>query len=176
MFSSYSPIIDPATSEITHSIPEVIVFVGFPASGKTTFYEKIMKPNGYVHVNRDTLGSWQKCVSLCEQELCRGRKIVVDNTNPDRESRRRYIACAQKNGIPVRCFHFMTTLSQAKHNNRFRELTTSTKRKVTEIAYNTFKSKYIQPATTEGFEEVLKITLNPCVNKDHQNLYTKFLL
>ena len=153
------------------------MFVGFPASGKTTFYETIMKSDGYVHVNRDTLGSWQKCVALCEQQLLKGRKVVIDNTNPDVESRNRYISCAQKHCVPVRCFHFMTTLAQAKHNNKFRELTTNNDNKrVTEIAFNTFKSRFVQPSTIEGFSEVLKITLHPCVEDKHLNLYKQFLL
>ena len=154
-----------------------MVFVGFPASGKTTFYEKIMKPKGYLHVNRDTLGSWQKCVNICSQELKRKTKIVIDNTNPDIESRKRYICCAQDHKVPVRCFHFLTTMDEAKHNNRFRELTSKSHyTRVTDIAYNTFKSRFVQPQLTEGFKEVLKITLNASVEDEYSNLYLQFLL
>ena len=74
---------------------------------------------------------------------------------------------------------FMTTLAQAKHNNKFRELTTnsrSDRNKVTEIAYNTFKSRFVQPTITEGFTEVIKVTVNPCVDKKYGTLYTQFLL
>ena len=177
VLSSYSTEIDPADASLTISKPEVVVFVGFPASGKTTFYETVMKSDGYVHVNRDTLGSWQKCVALCEQHLLKGGKVVIDNTNPDVESRYRYISCAQKHCVSVRCFQFMTTLAHAKHNNKFRELTTNVgNKKVTEIAFNTFKSRFVPPSKTEGFSEVIKITLCPCVEYKHVNLYKQFLL
>lgn len=176
ILGAYSPEIDPPGASLTKAEPEVVVFVGFPASGKTTFYEKVMKPDNYVHVNRDKLGTWQKCVALCEQQLLRGRKVVVDNTNPDIESRSRYISSAKKYGVPVRCFQFTTTLAQAKHNNKFRELTTNSDiKKVTEIAYNTFKSRFVEPSITEGFAEVIKVGVNPCVDKKYATLYTLFL-
>ena len=175
--SAYNPVVDPADATVVADEPEVVVFVGFPASGKTTFYEKIMKPNGYVHINRDALGTWQKCVNMCNQELKRKRKVVIDNTNPDVESRGRYISCAQKYSVPVRCFHFLTTMAEAKHNNKFRELTTrGDHTKVTDIAYNTFKSRFVPPQITEGFKKVLKITLNASVESEHANLYMQFLL
>ncbi|CAI8031832.1 Bifunctional polynucleotide phosphatase/kinase, partial [Geodia barretti] len=159
--SAYNPMVEPADASFIIDGPEVVVFVGFPASGKTTFYEKIMKPNGYIHVSRDILGSWQKCVNICKHV----------------ESRRRYICCAQDLEVPVRCFHFLTTMAEAKHNNRFRELTTERDfAKVTDIAYNTFKSRFVPPQETEGFKEVLRITLNASVKDEYANLYIQFLL
>ena len=38
-------------------------------------------------VNRDTLGSWQKCQKRAYNLLSNGKSVVVDNTNPDEESR-----------------------------------------------------------------------------------------
>ena len=171
------PEIDPPDAVLMSVGPEVVVFVGFPASGKTTFYETVMKSNGYVHVNRDILGSWQKCVSLCEKELLSGRRVVVDNTNPDAESRLRYISCAKKHDVPVRCFQFMTTLAQAKHNNKFRELTTKNNSytKVTDIAYNVYKSRYVEPMLKEGFNEIIKITIYPKITDEFVTLFTQFL-
>ena len=37
------------------------------------------------------MGTWQKCVATTELALSKGQSVVVDNTNPDPESRQRYV-------------------------------------------------------------------------------------
>lgn len=39
---------------------------------------------------QDVLGNWQKCVQATQEALGRGKSVVVDNTSPDKESRKRY--------------------------------------------------------------------------------------
>lgn len=153
--------------------------MGCPASGKSTFFSKYMKSNGYVHVNRDTLGSWQKCVSECAKALSSGKSVVVDNTSPDKESRLRYIEVARKHKVAVRGFRFMTSIAHAKHNNRFRELTAKSSKhyvKVNDIVFNTYKSKFCEPEIAEGFSEIVKIHFTPSFDSDqHAQLYRSFL-
>ncbi|KAG7223069.1 hypothetical protein INR49_015828, partial [Caranx melampygus] len=109
---------DPPSASLTSNKTEVIVAVGFPASGKSTFFQTHIVPKGYAYVNRDTLSSWQNCVAACERALKEGRSVAVDNTSPDLESRKRYLDVAKAAGVPCRCFHFSASLEQAKHNNR----------------------------------------------------------
>ncbi|KAK3560836.1 hypothetical protein QTP86_021860 [Hemibagrus guttatus] len=109
---------DPPTASLTSTSQEIIVAVGFPGSGKSTLFQTHIIPKGYVYVNRDTLGSWQHCVSACERALKEGRSVAVDNTNPDLESRKRYLDVSESAGVPCRCFNFTASLEQAKHNNR----------------------------------------------------------
>lgn len=91
--------------------------IGCPGSGKTFFVKEYLIPVGYVHVNRDTLKTWQKCVSLTEKSVQKKLSVVVDNTSPDKESRARYTYIAKQFNIPVRAFWMKTTLEHAKHNN-----------------------------------------------------------
>uniref|UniRef100_A0A673BDT9 Polynucleotide kinase 3'-phosphatase n=1 Tax=Sphaeramia orbicularis TaxID=375764 RepID=A0A673BDT9_9TELE len=132
---------DPPSASFTSSKTEVIVAVGFPASGKSTFFHTHIIPKGYVYVNRDTLGSWQSCVTACERALKEGRSVAVDNTNPDPESRKRYLDVAKAAGVSCRCFHFSASLDQAKHNNRFREMAPSETKhaKVNDMVFHSYK-------------------------------------
>jgi bifunctional polynucleotide phosphatase/kinase len=57
--------------------PELCLFVGPPASGKTRFYTQHFRDAGYEHVNQDTLGSRPKCVKAVEAALAAGKSVVV---------------------------------------------------------------------------------------------------
>ncbi|XP_044057276.1 bifunctional polynucleotide phosphatase/kinase [Siniperca chuatsi] len=154
---------DPPSASLTSSKTEVIVAVGFPASGKSSFFHTHIIPKGYVYVNRDTLGSWQNCVSACERALKEGRSVAVDNTNPDPESRKRYVDVAKAAGVPCRCFHFSASLEQAKHNNRFREMAPSNSKhaKVNDMVFHSYKKHFVAPALSEGFSEILQVHFVP---------------
>lgn len=92
--------------------------VGAPGTGKTHVAVNYLKD--YHHINRDRLGSWQKCVGEMEKILAQGKSVVIDNTNPDPPSRLRFLTVAKSKNIPVRCFVMKTPIEHAKHNNRVR--------------------------------------------------------
>uniref|UniRef100_A0A671SBF1 Bifunctional polynucleotide phosphatase/kinase-like n=1 Tax=Sinocyclocheilus anshuiensis TaxID=1608454 RepID=A0A671SBF1_9TELE len=150
---------DPPDASLTSTKQEVIVAVGFPGSGKSTFFQAHIIPKGYAYVNRDILGSWQQCVSACERALKEGRSVAVDNTNPDPESRKRYIVVSQSAGVPCRCFNLTASLEQAKHNNRFREMVPSATKHVpvNDMVIHSYRKKFVAPSLSEGFSEILQI-------------------
>ncbi|XP_078511306.1 bifunctional polynucleotide phosphatase/kinase-like [Lissotriton helveticus] len=158
-----APLYDPPTAQLVSRSQEVVVAVGLPAAGKSTFTKEHMVPNGYVSANRDTVGSWQKCVAMCEQFLGSGKSVFIDNTNPDVESRSRYVEVAKKAGVPVRCFLFTATIEMAKHNNTFRQMTYTGQghQPVNDMVFNSYKSKYVAPSLNEGFTEIVKIHFVP---------------
>ena len=133
----------------------------------------------YHIINRDALGSWQKCVVACKTALNAGKSVVVDNTNPDPESRQRYLQCAVQFGVKARCFHFVTSLGHARHNNCFRELTSGSRsdhNRVGEMAFRRYKSKFEVPLLCEGFAEVVRIEFVPhFTDSALEALYRKFL-
>ncbi|XP_034237622.1 uncharacterized protein F21D5.5 [Thrips palmi] len=170
-------LIHPPSAKLISSSQEILLMVGFPGSGKSFFCKEYLIPAGYKHVNRDTLGSWQKCVAAAESALKGGHSVVVDNTNPDAESRARYIELASKYKIPCRCAMIGESITRARHNNKFRELIGEPHQPISEMIMNSHKSKFKEPEETEGFQEVIKISFKPkFTNKKHERLYKMYLL
>lgn len=92
------------------------MMVGFPGSGKSYFASYHASQSGYDVINRDTLGTWQKCSAEMQRSLDSGKSVLIDNTNPDKESRERFIVLALARKLPCRCFLMNTTATHALHN------------------------------------------------------------
>ncbi|KAI9313286.1 polynucleotide kinase 3 phosphatase-domain-containing protein [Dichotomocladium elegans] len=140
---------------------EIIVFVGNPACGKSTFAKKYLIPKGYVHVNQDTLRTKEKCVAACQAAIKENKPVVIDadNTNPDVATRAMYIDIAKKAKVPIRCFVFTASEHLAKHNNYYRGLKDKDADRdvLSDIVFRSFKSRLQEPKLSEGFEEIKQI-------------------
>ena len=175
------PTLEPPEAIIVSTEQEIVLFVGSPASGKTTFYQTHMSPS-YRHVNRDTLGTWEKCVAETERLLSRGCSVVIDNTNPDIASRSRYLQVIKATGsvdLKARCFLFQTSQAQCIHTNRYRELIAhevdSVLKPVPNRAFYHYQSQYQDPTLDEGFDEIVRITVNMKFTNDRfEQTYKKF--
>jgi len=146
---------------------EMILFVGYPGSGKSHFAKKYLLPEGYIHINQDTLKTADKCVKAAEFELRKKHSVVIDNTNPSKNKRASYIKIAQKLNVPVRCFKFETTEDISLHNNKYREIVKG-ETLVPTIAYRFYNSNYVEPTLDEGFEEIKKINFVPSFDEKGQ--------
>jgi len=163
------------SSPIASDKQELVVCVGFPASGKSTFVKTHLIPRGYVWVNQDTLKTPAKCLKACCTALDEGSCVVIDNTNPKKETRNAYITEAKDRGIPVRCFNFTTDRHCALHLNLFREkMANGDKSRVPTVAFNTYKSKFQPPTKSEGFSEVVNIDFVPQLSDDERRIFLQF--
>ncbi|XP_025191378.1 uncharacterized protein F21D5.5-like [Melanaphis sacchari] len=158
---------------------EMIIMVGCPGSGKSYFALNNLLCHGHMKIiNRDTLGSWQKCVSEAKKYLRDSNcSVVIDNTNPDIESRKRFIDVAKSLKIPIRVFLMNVSKDHGKHNNKFRELTDKKHQKISDAAINFYFSKFQEPSKSEGIDEIVKINFVPHFkDPNHEKLYKMFLL
>ena len=91
------------------------LFTGLQASAKTTFY--LQRFPGLTHVNLDTLHTRNKERILLDGCFASGASFVVDNTNPTRKDRERYISRAKENGYLVIGYYFQSSISACKERN-----------------------------------------------------------
>jgi bifunctional polynucleotide phosphatase/kinase len=73
------PRVIPTSTPILPHPPQqqVVLFVGYPCLGKSTFFRQHFQPEGYIHINQDTLKTREKCIKALEETLKAGKSCVV---------------------------------------------------------------------------------------------------
>jgi bifunctional polynucleotide phosphatase/kinase len=144
---------------VINSIPkkydkEVIILIGAPASGKSTIASNL---TDYVRINKDTLKTTIKCHKAYEDALKSNKNVVIDNTNPDNETRKPYVEIAKKYNYHIRCVHVNTSREVIEHNNIYRSIKDGIKI-IPSIAYNIYYKKLdLNKEIISQFDEYLEI-------------------
>ena len=68
--------------------------MGPPGCGKTTYYKQRFGCHSYI--SQDLIKSKSKCDKKYMEYINQGKNIVIDNTNPSKESRKNFIDIAKK--------------------------------------------------------------------------------
>ncbi|KAL0483538.1 bifunctional polynucleotide phosphatase/kinase [Acrasis kona] len=157
------------TADLISDKQELVLFTGWPASGKSTFYRKHFEPNDYVHVNRDTLKTPAKCKSTTVSALKSGKSVVIDNTNGKASDRKEYLKLAENAGVEKRCFVFDTPRNVAEHLNLLREkVTKGDSKHVPGVAYNIYNKNRDDVDEDEGWDEIKTIEFIPTFSDDNE--------
>jgi len=144
--------------EIKTGTQEIILLVGSPASGKSSFAKESFVSKGYVWINRDTLKTKEKCMKATKEALDKGKSVIVDNTNPTKENRSFYINEAQKRSLPIHCYHLVTAKSICRHLNMFREnITGGAHAHVPKIAFAVYNKNFEPITEEEGFNSITQV-------------------
>uniref|UniRef100_A0A034W8B2 Bifunctional polynucleotide phosphatase/kinase n=1 Tax=Bactrocera dorsalis TaxID=27457 RepID=A0A034W8B2_BACDO len=171
------PLMEPKNVDIPADNCEMIIMVGLPGSGKSYFCQEYLEQHNYTIANADTVGGTQACLKICEKALGAGTSCVVDNTNVDVESRKKFITLAKKYNVPCRCFVMNVPVDQVRHNIKYRHLTDSSHSKINEMVFNMMKKKYKNPTEDEGFTHIVKVNLKPKFKSTtEEQLYKLYLL
>ena len=148
---------------------ECVILVGCPASGKSYYVNN--KLSDYVRINQDILKTKKKCIEKCEQALQEKKNIVIDNTNPDLETRKNYIDLCNKYNVSVNCLYFLVSDDLFEHLNNFKMKIHKTE-KISKLVHNKFYKKLIQPSVEEGFYKVGYISFVPeFTNEEHKKIF-----
>lgn len=156
---------------------EIIILVGSPASGKSTFCKNYLQ--NYIRINQDTLGTLKACENECEKGIKNKKSIVIDNTNRFIKNRKIWIDIGKKYNLPIRCFYFNNSKDLIFHLNMFRHLTDSTRIKIPTMVIHSYYKQLELPLISEGFNELVTIRFSLFLSNDDlhlTNLIKSFLL
>lgn len=132
---------------------ELILFVGLPGSGKTTYFHAHFAAT-HVHISKDLMPNARRRddrqIRDIDRALAEGKSVVVDNTNPSREVRAPLIELGRGHGARIIAYYFETDVKTALVRNRQRE----GKARVPDVAIFTTRKKLVPPSHAEGFDEV----------------------
>lgn len=123
--------------------PALIICVGAPGSGKTT-YATNLKNKGWIKISSDDYKSDRAKMLKVLINNFRGR-IIIDATNPHSKHREVYIKTALANNMRCYILHF---LNHGEDRNSLRDSSI----RIPKIAYNVYWSNFIEPSEKEGAE------------------------
>ena len=128
---------------------KMIIMMGLQGSGKSTFYLKFLSEE-YIRVNLDTLKTRHQERLLIDKCIGEGKNFVIDNTNPTRADRARYISLAKEQGYHVIGYFMESKIKNCIARNALRE----GKARVPNTAIAATSNKLEIPSYEEGFDEL----------------------
>ncbi len=164
----------------------VVMVLGFPASGKSTLTKEFIS-KGYVNLNRDTEGgSIADLLPKLEYHLSNGMDVVLDNLFPTSEVRKPFIELAQKYKAKNHCYVMGTSIEDSQFNfvQRMIELKGKVlspeeikKAKHPNIfpptVFYRYKKEFQLPTCEEGFDHIEKVSFT---RKDDPSFTNKALI
>jgi bifunctional polynucleotide phosphatase/kinase len=150
--------------EYNPQLKDMVIMVGFAGSGKSTIAQLVQEKGlinniYYEIINRDTLKTIQKCINQTIKSIKLNYSIIIDNTNPSKEERKKFIDIGKKYNYNITIIEMNTTKDESIHNNYYRAYKYN-KIIIPNIAYNIYKSKYQKPLLDEKINKIIKTGIN----------------
>lgn len=127
----------------------LVIMMGIQGSGKSTFYHQFLAKD-FVRVNLDTLKTRHQENLLIEDCIKAEKSFAVDNTNPTKEDRARYIPLAKTAGYKIIGYFLESKLKECIERNNLRQ----GKEKIPTNAIASTSNKLQMPSYDEGFDEL----------------------
>ena len=131
---------------------QAIIFIGIQASGKTTFYNRMLSDD-YKHISLDDLHTRNKENLGLMDCLDNGKSFVIDNTNPRISDRVNYIKKAKEYGYHIIGIFFQSIVKDCVLRNEGRGGDVPSK------AIANTSNKLQMPTIKEGFDELYYVRI-----------------
>lgn len=131
-----------------------IIFIGLQASGKSSFYLEHFYRT-HIRLNLDMLKTRHREKILFNACLESKQPVVIDNTNPTKSCRRRYISGFKEHRFEVVGYYFTASLEQCLQKNALRE----GRERIPDVGIRATHNKLRLPEYTEGFDKLYRVTM-----------------
>ena len=135
--------------------PLLLLFIGIPASGKSTFYHRFLEDWNMAYISLDVLRTRTREKVVFEAALAAQRSIVIDNTNVTKEFRARFIGPAKAAGYRVVGIFFQSVLADCLARNEKRE----GKAKIKNAALFGMSAQLELPSIDEGLDNLFFVRI-----------------
>jgi predicted kinase len=133
---------------------EAIIYIGIQATGKSTFYNERFF-NSHLRISIDLLNTRNKEQKFLDTCFSIQQPFVIDNTNPTKLEREKYIKQARENKYKVIGYYFQSKIEDSILRNNER----TGKAKIPEIGIKGTFNKLELPSKSEGFDELYYVQI-----------------
>ena len=131
---------------------EAVIFIGLQASGKSSFYRERYFST-HVRISLDLLKTRNRERQFLTACLETQQPFVIDNTNPSRDDRSKYIEAARAAKYSIVGYYFRSKAEECLQRNERRSSP------VPEVGILSTAKKLELPSVIEGFEDLKYVRL-----------------
>jgi predicted kinase len=135
---------------------EAVIFIGLPGSGKSSFYKERFFST-HVRISLDLLKTRHRERLFLDACLATEQRFVIDNTNPTRSDRSRFIEATKAARVQYAIigYVFESTVEDCLRRNAERE----EPERVPDVAVLSAAKKLERPSLDEGFDQLFSVRL-----------------
>lgn len=135
--------------------PVLYLLMGIPASGKTTFCQRVLADPALDIVSQDVSGTHAREWAAFEAALAKRRSVAVDDTNVEKERRGRFLGAAKAAGCRTVGLFFQSVLADCLARNEARDVQSRIKR----LAVLGKSARLELPTRDEGFDKLFFVRI-----------------
>ncbi|MBO9635819.1 MAG: AAA family ATPase [Chitinophagaceae bacterium] len=133
---------------------EIVIFCGIQATGKSTFFKEHFFKT-HIRISLDQLNTRNKEQQFIDTCIATQHPFVIDNTNPTKEERKRFIDIARANKFRVTGYFFQSKIADALERNRHR----TGKECIPDIGIKGCFNRLELPSYNEGFDALYYVEI-----------------